>query len=80
MMRTLLGYIFLAALFLFFSTMFRLNTPVQAAQPAPPVVKECQKVNTAKVSDALIIIVFRCEPENGPPYLLNSFGFMVVEE
>lgn len=55
-------------------------SPVQAASPAPPVVKECQKVNTAKVSDALTIIVFRCEPENGPPYLLNTVGFMKDEE
>lgn len=54
--------------------------PVQAAPEAPPEVKACQIVNTAKVSDVLTILVFRCTPENGPPYLLNTAGFMLREE
>lgn len=54
--------------------------PVQAAPPAPPTVVPCQLVNTAKVSDVLTILVFRCQPENGAPYLLNTVGFMKDEE
>lgn len=54
--------------------------PVQAATPAPPEVKECQEVNTAKVSDTMIFTILRCEPENGAPYLINSAGFMMPEE
>lgn len=55
-------------------------TPVHAAPPAPPEVEECLPVNTAKVSDVLTIMVLRCEPENGSPYLINSAGFMMPEE
>lgn len=54
--------------------------PVQAAPPAPPEVKECQPVNTAKVSDTFTILVFRCQPDGGVPYLLNTAGFMKDEE
>lgn len=53
---------------------------VQAAPPADPEVVPCQEVNTAAVSDIMVIKVFRCNPENGAPYLLNSFGFMKDEE
>lgn len=56
--------------------LFARSAPVQAANPAPPEVVPCQIVNTAKVSDVLTILVFRCEPENGAPYLLNTVGFM----
>lgn len=57
-----------------------LAMPVQAAQPAPPEVKECQEVNTAKVNNTMIITILRCQPENGVPYLINSAGFMMPEE
>lgn len=50
------------------------------AKEADPVVVPCKKVNTAQVSDVLTIIVFRCQPENGAPYLLNTVGFMKDEE
>lgn len=54
--------------------------PVAAAPVAPPEVKECELVNTAAVSDKIIIAVLRCQPENGAPYLINSAGFMMPEE
>lgn len=76
----LLFLVFLAALGGIVALPAMMGVPVQAAPVAPPEVKECQKVNTAKVSDVLTIIVFRCEPENGPPYLLNTVGFMKDEE
>lgn len=44
------------------------------AAPADPV-PECEPINTTGA-----IIVYRCLPDEGPSYLLNSFGFMVVEE
>lgn len=44
------------------------------AAPADPV-PACEIINTA---DA--IVVYRCLPDEGLPYLLNSYGFMVVEE
>ena len=36
---------------------------------------ECDEINRAGA-----IIVYRCQPYDGPSYLLNSFGFMVVED
>lgn len=48
---------------------------VQAAQPAPPVVTACQVVNTFGT-----IEIARCQPENGQPYLINSHGFMLVQD
>lgn len=35
----------------------------------------CTAINTAGG-----IIVYRCLPDEGPSYLLNSFGFMLVED
>lgn len=49
--------------------------PAQAAQPAPPTVTPCQLVNTFEA-----ISVARCQPENGVSYLINSHGFMLLEE
>jgi hypothetical protein len=50
------------------------------APPAPVESKPCVEVNTAKVNDTFTIVVFRCQPENGPPYLLNTVGFMKDEQ
>lgn len=49
--------------------------PVQAAQPAPPTVTPCQVVNTFGA-----IEIARCQPENGVSYLINSHGFMLLED
>lgn len=46
--------------------------PVVAAQPAVP---PCEAINTAGA-----ITIYRCEPDEGPPYLVNSVGFMEGEE
>jgi len=35
----------------------------------------CEPINSAAT-----IIVYRCEPDNGAPYLLNSVGFMLQVE
>lgn len=59
---------------------FALSSPVHAAPPAPVEVKECQKINTATITPDMVIVIFRCESENGVPYLINSFGFMKDEE
>ena len=71
----------LAALVIVFSFIAIDNhwQPVQAAKPADPVVVPCQEINVATVSDGMVIKVFRCQPESGAPYLLNSLGFMVPE-
>lgn len=52
--------------------------PVQAA-PSDPV-PECEAINTATVNANAVIVVFRCAPDEGYPYLLNSMGFMILEE
>lgn len=52
------------------------NTPAEAATPAEPEVKECQKVSFAKLSNGGEIEVFLCEPEGALPFLLDSVGFM----
>lgn len=49
--------------------------PVQAATPAEPEVIPCQTINSAG-----LIFIYRCTPEQGAPYLLNSLGFMLNEE
>lgn len=49
--------------------------PVQAALPAPPEVVACAPINTAG-----LIVVYRCSPEQGAPYLINSLGFMMIED
>lgn len=51
--------------------------PVQAA---PPEVKACEPVNTAKVNDAMIFTILGCQLENGASYLINTAGFMMPEE
>lgn len=45
-----------------------------AAQPAPPEVVPCAPINTAG-----LIVVYRCSPEQGAPYIINSLGFMMLE-
>lgn len=70
----------LCALVIILSILLVVDMPVQAAPPAPPEVKECQEVNTAKVNNTMIITILRCQPENGAPYLINSAGFMMPEE
>lgn len=52
----------------------------QAAQPAPPTVTPCDLVNTATLSGGGMIEVFRCTPDGGAPYLLDSAGFMLPTE
>lgn len=47
------------------------------AKEADPVVVPCKKINEAKVSDTLTIAIFRCNPENGSPYNVNTAGFMM---
>lgn len=54
--------------------------PAQAAPPAPPDVKPCVAINTATLANGGVIEVFRCEPENAPPYKINSLGFMLNED
>jgi hypothetical protein len=44
---------------------------VVAALEVPP----CEAINSTPV-----ITVYRCTPDEGLPYLLNSVGFMVIEE
>jgi hypothetical protein len=48
---------------------------VQAAPPAPPEVTACVPINTAGV-----LVISRCEPEDGLPYIINSAGFMLWED
>jgi hypothetical protein len=47
----------------------------QAAPPAPPTVAQCDQIATAGV-----IAIYRCIPETGPSFLVNSIGFMTPEE
>lgn len=47
----------------------------QPVNAAPPDVPSCEAINQAGA-----ITVYRCEPEYGLPYLINSMGFMVVED
>lgn len=84
-LRTFVADGWLVALSLLFALMsvalfFVPMPPVQAAQSAPPEVKECQPVNTATLSNGGVIEVFRCNPEDGAPFLLNSIGFMKDEQ
>lgn len=53
---------------------------VQAAQPADPEVIPCKAINTAAISSDFVITIFRCEPDNAPPYKINSLGFMLNED
>jgi hypothetical protein len=53
-----------------------LSAPVQAAQPAPPTVAPCDLVNTATLGGGGVIEIFKCVPDGGTPYLLDSYGFM----
>lgn len=46
--------------------------PVQAAPSKPDA---CELSGTTGA-----IVVYYCEPENGPPYYVNNVGFMVVAE
>lgn len=48
-------------------------TPVQAA-PAPTV-PPCEAINQAGT-----ITVYRCQPNDGAPYLVNSVGWMEFED
>lgn len=56
------------------------SIPVEAAPPAPPEVKPCQEINTANVSETMVITIFYCVPEQGIPYKINSLGFMLNED
>jgi hypothetical protein len=47
--------------------------PVQAAQPAD---SSCGE----PVASTGVIEVWYCEPENAPPFYVNSVGFMVVQD
>lgn len=42
---------------------------------AAPTVPMCEAINQAGA-----ITVYLCEPDNGPPYLVNSVGFMMEME
>lgn len=42
---------------------------------APSGIPACEPINSAGG-----ITIYRCEPDNGYPYLVNSVGFMVFEE
>jgi hypothetical protein len=48
-----------------------LSSARAASGDAPP----CEAINTAGA-----ITVYRCEPNSGGSYLLNSVGFMAVEQ
>lgn len=48
--------------------------PVHAAAPDVP---PCEAINALPDGS---ITVYRCEPNEGLPYLLNSMGFLVVED
>lgn len=47
----------------------------QAAPPAPPTIAECDAI-----AQAGGIVVYRCQPDSGPSFLVNSMGFMLGEE
>lgn len=47
------------------------NSSDAPSDPVPP----CEAINTTGA-----IIVYRCLPDEGPSYLVNSFGFMILEE
>jgi hypothetical protein len=63
-----LGIIIAALIFVALIVAFA--PPVQAATVPP-----CEAINTADV-----ITIYRCVPDEGASFLLNSYGFMVVEE
>lgn len=44
-----------------------------AAPPAPPTVVQCEAVATTGE-----IVIFRCQPDNGPSVYVNSVGFMFL--
>lgn len=72
--RTILAYVVLTIMVaLFVAGIFRRLPPVHAAPPDP--VPPCEAINTTGA-----IIVYRCLPDEGPSYLVNSFGFMILEE
>lgn len=50
-------------------------TVAQAAPPAPPTIVEC-----VPIAQTPTIVVYRCEPDTGASFLLNSVGFMQVED
>ena len=55
---------------------FALVDASQPAQAAPSAtVPMCEAINQAGA-----ITVYLCEPDNGPPYLVNSVGFMMGME
>ena len=45
------------------------------AQAAPPSAPPCEPINSAGS-----ITIYRCVPDTGLPYLINSVGMMMVEE
>jgi hypothetical protein len=50
-------------------------TVAQAAQPAPPTVVQCDPI-----AQAGNVIVYRCQPDSGAAFLINSVGFMALED
>lgn len=85
-MKLLREYLILTILFVVFQPVGYAPRAVAAyapdAPPAAPVdpVPECTAINTATVNENAVIVVFRCEPDEGWPYLINSLGFMLLEE
>lgn len=47
------------------------NTPIEAATPDVP---SCEAINSAGN-----LTIYRCLPNEGLPYLVNSNGFMILE-
>lgn len=54
-------------------TMIMISQSTYAASSQPDI-PPCEEINTAGG-----ITIYRCEPDDGPPYKINSLGFMLNE-
>lgn len=73
-MNPLLRWIALAALVALLATGLWLRPLAVVAAPAEPV-PQC-----TKVAETPNLAIYLCEPESGPPFYINSYGFMMVLE
>lgn len=77
-MRSFLGQIIgllsFGLLIAFLITVAVYGAPVHAA---PPDVPPCEAINTLPDGS---ITVYRCEPNEGLSYKINSLGFMLLED
>lgn len=71
LLQRYLLWLFLMGLFVWTSGC---ATVAQAAPPAPPSVVDCEPI-----AQAGVIVVYRCVPDSGLPFLINSVGFMLQE-